>query len=173
MLFFFAKLKSFILSHRGILLFLFAGSLFAILAAYISEYFFAMKPCILCLYQRKPFFLVIALASCALFLPYLKRYKILAIELSIIALLVNIFIASYHLGVEKNFFKGPSSCSGINSNPSTIEELKIALNLEKPVPCNKPQFVFLKISMAGWNVIYCFGLVFLSLILLFKVKNLS
>lgn len=155
-------------SYKNMLFFLLLASISALFLAYVSEYGFDMKPCILCLYQRKPFFIVILLTAAVLFLPYFKRHKILAIELAMVVLLINAGIASYHVGVEKKIFSGPITCSGISSNPDTIEELKVVLKLTKPVPCNKPQFVMFGISMAGWNVIYCLGLVVCCLLFLNK-----
>lgn len=153
-------------AYKITLLFLLLSSIAALTGAYISQYIFNLQPCILCLYQRKPFFVIIALTSLALFFLKSEKIKKITIYLCALLLLINAAIAIYHAGVEKKIFQGPTTCSSENlNNIDNLEDLKEALSKTKAIRCDEPAFVFLGLSMAGWNVIYCLGLFFMVVFL--------
>lgn len=155
------------------LLILLLAAIGAITGAYISQYGFDFQPCILCLYQRKPFFAIIAVCAIALvFLKSPKQQKI-ALFLCSLLLITNIGIAGYHVGVEQKIFQGPTSCSPANNlnEITNLEELKASLKKTRAVKCDIPAFLFLGISMAGWNFIYCLSLLVFALKKL-KTKNI-
>ncbi len=147
------------------LLFLLLGSIFALTFAYISQYVFDYQPCILCLYQRKPFFAVIALSLITLTFLKTKQAKKISFFCCIIFLLINCCIAFYHVGVEKKIFRGPTTCSSAeNLNEiDNLQDLEKALLKTKAIRCDQPSFVFLSLSMAAWNFIYCLALILLGL----------
>ena len=146
------------------LLFLLLGSISALTFAYISQYVFDYQPCILCLYQRKPFFAVIALSLISLTFLKTKKAKKISFFCCVIFLLINCCIAFYHVGVEKKIFRGPNTCSSENLNEiNNLQDLEKALMKTKAIRCDQPSFVFLKLSMAAWNFIYCLALILLSL----------
>jgi len=147
-------------SHKNLLILLGLSSFFALLGAYIAQFGFNLQPCILCLYQRKPFFAIIAVTLLAIFIFKNAKYQKLALFTCLAILLGNIIIAGYHVGVEQKIFKGPSSCSASQdlNEITNIEDLEKALSKASTVKCSEPAFVFLRISMAGWNLIYCVGL---------------
>ena len=153
-------------SHKNLLILLGLSSFFALLGAYIAQFGFNLQPCILCLHQRKPFFAIIAITLLALFIFKTSKYQRLALFACFILLISNIVIAGYHVGVEQKIFKGPTSCSVSQdlNDITNIEDLEKALAKTSAVKCSEPAFVFLKISMAGWNVIYCLALLLLVLI---------
>jgi disulfide bond formation protein DsbB len=141
------------ISSKNLLIFLALAASSALILAYISQYVFDYQPCILCFYQRKPFFAVIAFALIGLV--FSKSQKV-AVFLCTFSLLINCAIAFYHVGVEQKIFKGPSTCSSTNLEKITnLEDLKNAFAKTKAVRCDEPSFVFLKLSMAAWNFIYC------------------
>ena len=146
------------------------SSIVALTGSYISQYIFDLKPCILCFYQRKPFFAILALTSLSIVFFKVINTKKIIILLCTLLLLINALIAIYHVGVERKIFQGPTTCSSIElNNINDLEALKAALLKTKAVRCDKPSFVFLGISMAGWNIIYCLGL--LSFIISIYRKN--
>jgi len=142
-----------------ILFFLIFAAIFALSFAYVSQYFFGHQPCNLCLYQRKPFFLIIAI--CALTLAFFKskKSKQIAILLSLLTLIINASIAVYHVGVEKKIFKISESCSSTHKEEySSLKELETAIMTAPTARCDEPTFFFLGLSMAVWNIFYCLGL---------------
>lgn len=150
------------LDCKKIVNFLALFSFSALLAAYISQYVFGFQPCILCLYQRVPFFVIIGLAIILIMVKSPKIAELILI-LCIISLLANFFIASYHVGVEMKIFSGFSGCSGKSlNNLNDIDELRKALMKQPSVKCDEPQFYFLGLTMAAWNAIYCLFLAIIA-----------
>lgn len=146
------------LTHKNLLIILASLSSLALVMAYISQYFFGLQPCHLCLWQRKPFFIIIVIAIVFLLIPQLSKYKKLAIQISVVLLIANTALAFYHAGVEKKIFKGLDSCSTESMNIQNLEELELNISKTSVVRCDQPQFIFLGISMAGWNALYCLSL---------------
>ena len=161
-------------SHKNLLIFLGLSSIFALLGAYIAQFGFNLQPCILCLYQRKPFFAIIAVTILAIFIFKNYKYQKLGLFACQAILLSNIAISGYHVGVEKKIFEGPSSCSVSQdlTEITNIEDLEKALSKASTVKCSEPAFVFLKISMAGWNLLYCLGL-FIFCLIASRTKKIS
>ncbi len=144
--------------------FLFLASFFALAFAFSSQYFLGLKPCALCLYQRAPFFLIIIISLLGF---YLKKdlYKKIAFYSCLILLAINAALAFYHIGVEKKIFHFYEKCEDlIDSNLSSVLELQNALNAV-PARCDEPSFIFLNLSMASWNFLYCLTILIILLIL--------
>ena len=144
------------MSQQKILVFFLLAAICALTSAYIAQYFFDLQPCVLCLYQRWPFFIIIALTAFSLILKNQKLQQAVFF-ICLAALLVNVGIASYQVGVEQKILRGPDSCSAnLHLNEiNDLEQLREVLMRTKAVRCDEPQFFFLKLSMAAWNVIYC------------------
>ncbi len=141
-------------AHRAVagLILIVAGA--TILAALFFEYVLGMQPCLLCLYQRWPYYVAVPLAAVlvALSLPQSLRRAGLA-------LLGLIFVASaglgaYHAGVEWGFFLGPSGCGGTPAPlASGMEDFMRQLETVRVISCTEPAWRFLALSMAGWNAV--------------------
>jgi disulfide bond formation protein DsbB len=114
------------------LIFLLLASALALTGAYVSQYFFDYQPCILCYYQRIPFFVVIGLTILALtFFSSQKFAKIIFIT-CLAALIANVAIASYNVGVEKKIFSGPTTCSDKKLDEAqNLEELIATISATK------------------------------------------
>lgn len=141
-----------VLAHRpwlvpaGIL----AASLGALGLAYASEYGFGLRPCPLCLYQRVPYFVALALAGLAL-LPAARPFGRAAAALAGVLFLAGAGIAFYHVGVEQRWWPGTAACAGELSAAATVAELRARL-LEPPPPrCDEAAFRLFGVSMAGYN----------------------
>lgn len=154
-----------------ILFFLIFIAIFALSLAYISQYFFGLLPCNLCLYERKPFFAIIAI--CLLILVFFKdkKAKKFAIFLSLFFLLINASIAIYHVGVEQKIFKLSESCNSTIENYTSMEELKKLLANAPLARCDDPQFFFLGLSMAAWNIFYCLAIILITIFLYRNAKK--
>jgi disulfide bond formation protein DsbB len=159
------------IASKHLLIFLFLTAISALSVAYISQYYFGIQPCQLCFWQRYPFFAIIILTSLFLANPFLKKYQNSAVKIGILLLIINAGIAFYHSGVERKFFKGLDSCSSISTMPDNIDDLHKMLLSTKAVPCDQPQFIFLTLSMAEWNLIYCLILIFTVIRFLRKENN--
>ncbi len=122
-------------------------------AALIAQYVFELHPCPLCIYQRYPFEALIFLSVLSMFIKF-RKFRLSVIFLSILAMLINTGISFYHFGVENKWWEFGDCASTLDT--SSIEALKASLFSAPNVRCDEVQFRFIGLSMAGWNVIYCF-----------------
>ncbi|MBX2834364.1 MAG: disulfide bond formation protein B [Micavibrio sp.] len=140
------------------LVFLLVISLTALAAAFASEAFLGLEPCILCIYQRWPYAAVVAISGVALLA---KRFKKAAIGLSGLAMAINSGIALYHSGIERKWWdsgvagcKVPADFTG--GTQSILENIMSAPTGNcSEIPWQDP---LIGLSMANYNVIVCFGL---------------
>ncbi len=126
-----------------------SASLLAI--AYYFQYVVKLLPCELCYWQRKPHLVIIALGLIGFFVAKPKwRAGILA--LLILTALVGVGISAFHVGVEHKWWPGLSTCSAPTAVTRSLEEARaLIFGGNTVVPCDQPAWVFLGISMAGWN----------------------
>lgn len=111
-------------------------------------------PCAMCLWQRWPHAAAILIGLIALNVPG----RILPV-LGAIATAFTGAIGVYHTGVERDWWEGPSSCTG---GAGGLEGLSGAdlLSTEGAsiVMCDQVSWEFLTLSMASWNAIFSFDL---------------
>ena len=146
--------------------FLFSCSII-LLVVYYLEYFLDLKPCILCIYQRIPYFFAIFLAIIFLFLEDYKFQKIFYYLYSI-TFLSSLLLAIYHFGIENNFWSAFTSCEINDSYIKDKSNLKEYLLEKEFVSCSKVNFSLLGISLVGYNIIISLFLLILSLLKLRK-----
>ncbi len=135
--------------------------------AYMAEYVFGLAPCILCLYQRIPYFIVIGLGCLGLLMFKKKpQIAIITIALSGIALLANSIIAFYHTGVEQKWW--PSHLEGCATPDLSgdFEDLLARIESAPVVRCDEIPWAdpILNLSMANYNVVFCLGLAVIAFI---------
>lgn len=146
------------ITQRRVLGFFLAASILALGGALISQVGFGLKPCHLCLYQRIPYTILIAFLTPLLFyknIPLIRARVIMA--LVGIILLSGSAIAAYHTGVEYKWWQGPTDCAG-GDTPDSMDDLRQQIMDAPAVRCDEPAFIFLGLSMAGWNALYSLGL---------------
>ena len=142
-------------------LFYAAMALLSLASAYISQYVFGMHPCILCLYQRIPFALVILLGIVA-FLMQKRGYSHRPLlGVMAIAFFVGAGIAFFHSGVEYGWWQGTDAC-GSPKDIGSVEALRQMIMKAPVAKCSEAAFRFLTLSMAGWNVLWSGGLALLA-----------
>ncbi len=134
-----------------------AASIAVLGTALLSQYVGGLQPCILCLYQRVPYVLTIALSGLALATylagqpqPVVARWALAACAT---VFLVGGGIAAYHVGVEQGWWAGTASCTSPDLNAMTIEELREHLLAAPIVRCDEVAWSLFGISMAGYNVL--------------------
>lgn len=149
---------------------LFAASLGILVFVYISQYVFHFDPCPLCLWQRKPYFVVLALSLFAFMLADKKscwaRWALAGCGL---AFMTGVGISGFHSGVEMGWWKGLQAC-GDASLPDSgdIEALRNYLLNRKIVRCDVPIWQFLGLSMTMYNFIASSVLAAVTFFLLYK-----
>lgn len=142
-------------SHRLVPLAIFAVCAASLGSALVLEHVFGVMPCILCLWQRVPYAVAGALAAVALVpgLPAQARRWLVA--LCGVAFLVNLGIASYHVGVEQHWWAGTAQCTApAGGAPQTLAELQAALeNPPTLARCDEVGWSLFGISLPGYNIV--------------------
>lgn len=117
-----------------------------------TQYGLGLRPCVLCVYQRIPFVVVIAFGILAYALS--GRTARGFILLAALALLTGAGIAGFHIGVEQHWWKGTDHCGGALPANASLDELRAAI-LSAPVTrCDQVTAQFMGISMATYNFIF-------------------
>lgn len=133
--------------------------------AHAFETFGHMAPCELCLKQRVVYWVAMAVAAACMVvvrLPGGPRWRAATCWLLGLVFLTGMGIAAYHAGVEWKFWPGPESCTGTAKvSISAIKDLLNGGPVKMPM-CDRPAWIFLGLSMAGWNAVASLILVLLS-----------
>ncbi|MHA1565473.1 MAG: disulfide bond formation protein B [Alphaproteobacteria bacterium] len=117
------------------------------------QYIGGMAPCTLCIYQRIPYGVTIALAVLALLLSRQLSPQVLAFVVALCGLVfaAGATVAAFHVGVEQHWWAGLSSCSS-NIDPNlSLAELKAQILAAPVVRCDDIAWSMFGISMAGYN----------------------
>lgn len=134
--------------------------------AHAFETFGRLAPCELCLHEREVYWVAagVAAAGSAASLTSLKTGRWTDGALALI-FLGGAVLAGYHAGVEWKFWPGPASCTGGLVQVSGADLARMLNGGPIAVPqCDKPAWVFLGLSMAGWNALISLKLTVLSVL---------
>jgi disulfide bond formation protein DsbB len=124
------------------------GSAALLVAALAFQYLGGLAPCPLCVLQRWPHLAAVVLGLAILAWPR----RGLAV-LAGLAMLAGAGIGLYHLGIERNWWEGPTTCTAPVVGGVAPGELLDRI-LEAPVvACDAVAWSWLGVSMAGWNAI--------------------
>lgn len=113
-----------------------------------------LQPCILCLYQRWPYWILLVLSALAILVARRAGARGLAAFAALCALvfLAGAGIAGFHVGVEAGWWQGLAACGGaVNDAGLSIDELREKLFATPIVRCDEVAWSLFGISMAGWN----------------------
>jgi disulfide bond formation protein DsbB len=145
------------------------SSLLMLGVAHAFETFGRLAPCELCLKEREVYWVAatLALAGGALTLsasPAVRGVRLAWADLALaLVFLGGTVLAAYHAGVEWKFWPGPASCTGGHVQVSAADLARLLHGGPIAVPqCDRPAWVFLGISMAGWNALISLKLTVLS-----------
>lgn len=131
---------------------------FALLAGAFLFQAIGYAPCQMCLWQRWPHAVAIAVALlAALAARYMTGAAITVLALAgAAAALATSALGAYHTGVERGWWAGPSSCSGGGGLPDGIDLL--STDIAPIVMCNEVVWSLLGLSMASYNALFSLGL---------------
>lgn len=150
-------LKS-VLTHPYLSFFTFAlGSAVALASAFIAQYAYGLAPCVLCIYQRWPFAVVIALSIIGLSLgKKAKPAKVLAGLISL-TFFANAIIAFYHTGVERKWWPSFLEGCSIPKIEGNITDVLAQIQAAPLVRCDEIPWTdpVIGLSMANYNVVFC------------------
>lgn len=136
---------------RRLPLLLLIASVAIVGGAWAFQLWGGLRPCELCLYQRWPYYAVIAGGVVALISGRGSVTRAL-LWLAAITFLIGAALAFYHLGVERHWFAGPRACTGIGAATNAADFARRLL-AQQPVACDQPQWSLFGVSLAGWNFV--------------------
>ena len=121
-----------------------------ILSALFIEFFLKIKPCILCIYQRYTYYIII-LFSIIYFLK--KDLKILLILLIILTSLVSIILSVYHVGIETGLIEETMGCKTLSNNNLSKDAILRQFESNLAASCKEVNFKLFGFSLASINII--------------------
>jgi disulfide bond formation protein DsbB len=132
-----------------------AGSLALLLGAWAFQAI-GYAPCAMCIWQRYPHGIAIFVGLAVLFG---LRHKVVYF-IGAVAAATTSGIGLYHTGVERDWWEGPTSCTGTGLDLSTMSagDLLSTSGLSNLVMCDQVAWEFLSLSMASWNAVFSFVL---------------
>lgn len=129
------------------------GSAALLLGALAFQHLGGMAPCKLCIWQRWPHGIAVAIGLVALFLP-----GRLLPGLGSLAALTSAGIGAYHTGVERGWWQGPSTCTSSSPANVSADELFDQIMSAPLVRCDEVPWEMLGLSMASWNMLISLAL---------------
>ena len=143
-------------------------STFAIASALIAEYSFGILPCEMCLYQRQPYYFMIAISFIFLLTQKIPiRFYYWLAEASFI---YGFYYSIWHVGIEKKLIAGPSGCNSTLQLSDSLTSLKNQIINQAIIPCDEITWSIIGISAASINSLLLFILLIFNTILL--IQNL-
>jgi disulfide bond formation protein DsbB len=146
------------MTRRTLILLASGGSLAMLLAAWGFQYLGGLAPCAMCLWQRWPHAVAVALGATGMVVS-----SALVPLAGALAALTTAGIGVYHTGVERAWWQGPSTCTSGDIGGLSSSELLDQILAAPLVRCDEVAWDFLGLSMASWNALVSLGLVALWL----------
>jgi len=125
-------------------------SFVALISAFFIEYVLGHQPCNLCILERIPYVVAIAII--------LLNYKFYQFEKLFLVLLIIVFLtatllSAYHFGIEQGFIEESLVCdlkngSGVTSKEEILKQLQ-----EQKVTCKDVTFKIFGLSLTTYNVV--------------------
>jgi disulfide bond formation protein DsbB len=159
---------------RGIALLSALAAAFALGLALASERWEGLVPCALCLLERWPYRVAIALGLLACVVPH--RWARMLLVLVVLSMLVGTALAVIHVGVEQHWWPSPlPECAAPRFTGGTIAERLAQMPARPAKPCEDPAYLIpgLPISMAAMNLLYALGFAMVLGVLLWRDRRVA
>ena len=143
----------FLLDARGAAWATVLASAVALGGALASERWLGLVPCALCLWERWPYRVAIALGLLALALP--RRAARWTLAAAALAVLSGAALAAVHVGVEQHWWPSPlPECAAPSLGGGSIAARLARMPATVSKPCDEPAFLLpgLPVSMAAMNL---------------------
>ncbi|HKK97020.1 MAG TPA: disulfide bond formation protein B [Marivita sp.] len=136
------------LTRRTLMIFAAAGSAALMIAALGFQHLGGLAPCKMCIWQRYPHVVAIAIGLIAI------RFGSAALAwLGALAAFATAGVGAYHTGVEQGWWDGPTSCSSQPIGGLSTDELFDQIMSAPVVRCDEIAWSLMGLSMASWNMI--------------------
>jgi disulfide bond formation protein DsbB len=132
----------------------------SLMVAWVTQYVFGYQACVFCLYQRYLYIAAIFLLATHLYF-FRGRFQGFFLILTSLVLFMNAATAGYQVAIENRWVEVPQICTAPPVSDS-FEAFKEMVAAKEPVSCDKVEWSFLGISMAGYNFLLALGLGLIS-----------
>lgn len=142
----------------------------ALAVAFASEWYGGLVPCALCLVERWPYRVMIAVAVAGLLLP--ARWARAALVVMVLAGLASVLAAVVHVGVERRYWPSPlPECAAPRITGATIAERLAQMPAKPSKACEDPVYPVeaIPVSFAELNLLY--GLVLTGGLVIFLART--
>ena len=129
------------------------GSAALLLGAFGFQHLGGLAPCKMCLWQRWPHAVAVAIGVIGVFFP-----ARLVAALGGLAAAATGAIGVYHAGVEQGWWQGPTTCTSGPIGGLSAQQLMDQILAAPLVRCDEIPWQMLGLSMAGWNAVLSFAL---------------
>jgi len=157
---------------RAIALLSALAAAFALGLALASERWGGLVPCALCLLERWPYRVAIALALLALVAPH--RWARALLVLVVLSMLVGTALGVVHVGVEQHYWPSPlPECAAPRFTGGSIAERLAQMPARPAKPCEDATYLIpvLPVSMAAMNLLYALVFAILLGIVLWRDRS--
>lgn len=165
-----AKTYDVVTRHSPLLALLASALLLA--TAHAFERFGGLAPCHLCLKQREVYWVAGTVGLVGVVLQRTPLWPRLRLPLSLLLGAIFLYgagLATYHAGAEWKWWPGPKTCSGGDAAAAyNLEAMLKGTAAIKAPACDKAAWVFLGLSMAGWNILISLKLAVWSVLAAFR-----
>ena len=138
----------------------------SIFYAFFVEFFLGYKPCILCKYQRVPYFLGLLIGLFGFLKPSNTKMCIYVF----LTFLISMTLSGYHVGIEQELYQAIFNCSDDNLNILEGGKLLESLSVINP-DCRNVNFAIFGVSLATINFVLSFVISSVSYYLYSNAKN--
>jgi len=148
-------------ADKIVLSILLLASIGALATAFTAQYVFDLEPCILCKYQRIPYFAVILFAGIGMYTEMADQAGTLKV-VGVIFLL-GAALAFYHSGVEQHWWEAATSCGSSGGEALTsFKNFVGQLMTKMPKRCDEIDWTLFGLSMTVYNTVASIGLTAVS-----------
>ncbi len=127
-------------------------SIGALGAAFVAQFVFGLKPCVLCLWQRVPYALLIIDSLMAFILitrvPQLAKPMLLACAMLFVA---SAGVAFFHIGVEQHWWTLEGGCPIVQLDSTDSEAALKQLLATPQAACDQVAWKLAGVSITWWN----------------------
>ncbi len=128
------------------------------------ERFAMLAPCPLCLRQREVYWAIAAMSATALILWHIRQNRRFMRAFNVmlgLVFLTGAVVATYHAGIEWQFWPAPSGCAAGIVDVGAIDLTNLD-ERQATASCSEAPWAMLGLSMAGWNALVSLGLSVIS-----------
>jgi disulfide bond formation protein DsbB len=126
-----------------------AASILALATALVAQYGFGLEPCVLCQYQRSPYWAAGGAAVVALTVPALDRGGVAWTIAAIFA--CGAALAVYHFGVEQRWWHAATACAAQGAMPMSFESFRAGPLTPLAKPCDAVDWTVFGVSITAYN----------------------